>query len=284
MIVTCKDLIKIYKDSVRKINVPALRGCDFEVNQGELVSIVGPSGSGKTTLINILAGLDTPSSGEVEVAGYKLDKLNPKFLQAFRLLTIGLVDQFPERTLFLNVTIDDNLTYAESVINKPNSSENLSNQTILEQLGILKLKNRCVNTLSGGEITRVALACALAKGVPLILCDEPTGQLDGLNTDKIKFLLKMIVRDFGTTIIVVTHDKRFLDGVDRTFEIKDGRVTAILTHAERVLLQQSPKFPLRFKSYIDTTRTMHVPDMIYKTLKLTDSGEFLLKKKWKSSV
>ncbi len=278
MIIKCKDLIKIYKDEEKKFNVPALRGCDFDVKEGELVSIIGPSGSGKTTLVNILAGLNSPSSGIVEVAGYHLEQMKPNSLNIFRLVKIGLIDQFPERTLLLNVTVDDNMDFTRSLLNKKTMKSQSSNQEILEMLGISHLCKRVVATLSGGEMTRVALACALAKNVPILLCDEPTGQLDSGNTEKVRETLRKITLNIGTTIVVVTHDVQFLEGVDRTYEIRDGRLSSVLTAEERVIIGQQPKFPLNFKGHIDSTRTIRVPDLVFKTLKLSDVGEFSLKK------
>jgi len=278
-------LIKIYKNEEKKINISALRGCDLEVKKGELVSIIGPSGSGKTTLINILAGLDSPSSGLVEIVSQRIDQLNSNELNLYRKTKISLINQFAERTLLLNISVNDNLIFFNNILeSKYKESQSLSNDVILEKLGIDSLKNRIVNTLSGGELTRVALACALAKNVPIILCDEPTGQLDTRNTEKVKELLREITLKFAKTIIVVTHDHRFIEGVDKTYEIQDGRLTSVLSLEERLLLSQKLEFPIKYKHYIDSTRNIRIPDMVYKTLKLSDSGEFALEKDGRVSL
>jgi len=284
MLIVCKDVIKIYKDSENKTSIPALRGCDLAVNEGELISIIGPSGSGKTTLINILAGLDLPSSGEVKIGAYNIPKLSLEKIKNYRMKNISLLDQFPERTLFLNISVNDNLEFAYNLLKKDYSQAHLNPSLVLEKLGISHLKNRITKTLSGGEMTRVALACAVSRNTPIILCDEPTGQLDSANTERVKQLLYKITRDFKTTIIVVTHDLRFIDGVDRTFEILDGRVSSVLNVEEQSKSSLKLEFPLQFKSYIDSTRTARIPEIIYKTLKLEDSINYLLDKKGKVEI
>ncbi|MHA1221445.1 MAG: ABC transporter ATP-binding protein, partial [Candidatus Heimdallarchaeota archaeon] len=222
--ISCRDLIKIFEDEEHGMRIPALRGCDLIVNKGEIVTVVGPSGSGKTTLINILAGLETFSSGECIVGGRDLQLMSQDMLNNFRLTTIGLVDQFPERTLFLDATVEENMDLSTSLGFGDTQELDERNQLILEKLGIDHLANRRVRVLSGGEMIRTAIACALAKNVPILLADEPTGQLDSMNTEKVKTLLREIATTFGTTILVVSHDPRFYDGVDKSCEIRDGRV------------------------------------------------------------
>ncbi|NHK32252.1 MAG: ATP-binding cassette domain-containing protein [Asgard group archaeon] len=276
--IECKDLIKIFIDEDTKTRIPALRGCDLKVAGGEIFTIVGPSGSGKTTLINILAGLETISSGEVKVAGYDLGAMSELELHNYRLQLIGIVDQFPERTLFLDVTVMDNLNFTSNLLlNK--DTKYLDKELILEKLGILHLKDRLVRHLSGGEMIRAAIASALAKNVPLLLCDEPTGQLDSMNTERVKFLLKQITRDFGVTVLVVTHDPRFQEGVDKTCEIRDGRVSTILGVEEQMVYSGKNTFPLKFKSRIDSSNSARIPDLILKTLKIDDDIEFELSEK-----
>jgi len=279
--IECKDLIKIYYDEENEVRVPALRGCDLSIKSGEILSIVGPSGSGKTTLINVLAGLDACSSGEVIVGEYRLAQMNAKELNAYRLKMIGIIDQFPERTLFLDGTIRDNLKFVSN-INKQSTIETRNrNQDILEKLGIAHLEHRIVRKLSGGEITRTAIACALAKEAPVLLCDEPTGQLDTLNSLRIIDLLKQITKDFETTILVVTHDPRFQEGVDRTCEIRNGRVSSVIAVDEQLIYGNKRRFPLKFKMQIDSTNNIRIPDFIMKTLNLNKAAEFQLAKSGK---
>lgn len=282
MIIECKDVIKIFKDPKNNTTISALRGCDLLVREGELISIIGPSGSGKTTLVKIIAGLDYPSSGTVKIKGKSLSYLSTRDIRNYRLKNISLINQFPERTLFLNISVKDNLEFVYNLLKKENNTEAILEPSIvLEKLGISHLKNRIVKTLSGGEMTRVALACAVSKNTPIILCDEPTGQLDSENAERVRELLYKVTRDFRTTILVVTHDIRFVEGVDRTFEILDGRVSSILSAEDQMTSSMKLEFPLEFKSYIDSTMTARIPEVIYRTLKLEDRVSYSVNKKGK---
>lgn len=272
--IECNDLIKIFTDEDTKSRVPALRGCDLSIRKGEIFTIVGPSGSGKTTLINILAGLETISSGDVRVGDYQLELMTPEELNPYRLKMIGIVDQFPERTLFLDGTVQDNVDFMSGLVEKTTPKNGERNEEILQKLGIDHLKDRSVRTLSGGEMIRTAIACALVKGSPILLCDEPTGQLDSLNTNRVKDLLKQVSREFGTAVLVVTHDPRFLRGVDKTCEIRDGRVSAVLGVEEHLAFSGQTKFPLKYKGQIDTSSSVRLPDIVLKTLRLDKDVEF----------
>lgn len=275
-----RDLIKIFTDKETNTKVPALRGCDLKISKGEIFTIVGPSGSGKTTLVNILAGLESYSSGYVRVGEYDLENLTTqKALNLYRKNMIGLIDQFPERTLFLDGTIEDNMIFLSNIKTKAKKEDYLRNNEILEKLGIYHLRTRIVRGLSGGEMIRTAIACALAKKVPVILCDEPTGQLDSMNTENVKDLLKEISREFGTAILVVTHDPRFQEGVDKTCEIRDGRVSSIINLSEQDIYKGQQTFPLKFKSQIDSSSSIRLPDLILNTLQLEESVELELYKK-----
>ncbi|HUT80135.1 MAG TPA: ATP-binding cassette domain-containing protein [Candidatus Bathyarchaeia archaeon] len=279
--IDCKDLIKIYADEESNTKIPALRGCDLEVKSGEIITIVGPSGSGKTTLVNILAGLETVSSGTARVGNYLLEQIPEAQLNKYRLEMIGIVDQFPERTLFLDATVGDNLKFTSSLITRTTHNYNISHSEILKSLDIFHLENRLVRHLSGGEMIRTAIASALAKNAPVILCDEPTGQLDSENTDNVKKLLRQITRDFGATVLVVTHDPRFQEGVDKTCEIKDGRVSTILNVEDQTVYSGKSKFPLKFMTQIDSTKSIRLPDIIIKTLHLEKNAELLMNKESK---
>ncbi|MHA1367656.1 MAG: ATP-binding cassette domain-containing protein [Candidatus Heimdallarchaeota archaeon] len=240
--IECNDVIKIYTDQETKSRIAALRGIDMSIGRGELVSIIGPSGSGKSTLIKILAGIEAISSGEVIVGGHLLANMTIKELLRYRLKNVGLVHQFPERTLFLGGTIADNLTFSSSY-------------------------------LSGGEMIRTAIACMLAKNAKLLLCDEPTGQLDSENTNRVKDYLRRVSRDFNATVLVVTHDLRFLHGVDRTCEIHSGRVSSLVNAIDSEI-QAKPTFPIDFVGQIDSTQSVRIPTNIYSMLKLEKNVKF----------
>ncbi len=275
--IRCRDLIKIFEDDeVEGNRIPALRGCDLDIKEGTIVSMVGPSGSGKTTLINILAGLLKISSGECKVGNYDLELMNQKSLNKYRLKNVGIIDQFPERTLFLDATVEENMKFSIGLLHGNSTDYKTRNLEILEKLGIDHLKSRLVRHLSGGEMTRTAIACALAKNVPILLCDEPTGQLDSLNTEKVKTLLRQVAQEFGTTIFVVTHDYRFFDGVDKTCEIRDGRVSSMLSIEEQMLLNGNKEFPLKFRAQIDSSNSVRIPDLVSRTMKIKREVDFEL--------
>lgn len=282
--IICIDLIKIYEDEEHGIRIPALRGCDVFIEKGEIVAVIGPSGSGKTTLINILAGLIKLSSGDCVVNGQELGDLNQSALNRFRLFNIGLVDQFPERTLFLDATVEENMAFSTSLVIGDSDEYMDRNYTIRKKLGIEHLTKRRVRFLSGGEMIRTAIACALAKNAPILLCDEPTGQLDSMNTEKVKALLREVARSFGTTILVVTHDQRFFDGVDKSCEIRDGRVAAMISSEEQKLLDNKSGFPLKFRAQIDTTHNIRIPDLVMQSLKVKKEIDFSLEENGKISL
>ncbi|HUT82832.1 MAG TPA: ATP-binding cassette domain-containing protein [Candidatus Bathyarchaeia archaeon] len=271
--IECNDVIKIYTDQNTNTRVAALRGIDLHINKGEIVSIIGPSGSGKSTLVKIIAGTETISSGELKVNNYEVANLNPTELLNYRLKTIGLVHQFPERTLFLSGTVMDNMIFASALYSKDKKENYRRSKDILEKLDILKVEHRKVSFLSGGEMIRCAIGCMLAKNAPILICDEPTGQLDSENTEKVKSLLKDISREFNTTVLVVTHDLRFLNGVDRTCEIHSGRVSALFNADEDIKFQDR-QFPLIFKSQIDSSHNVRIPNQIHNLLQLGVNMEF----------
>ena len=282
--IECKDLIKIYAEEDIGTRIPALRGIDIKIKPGEIISIVGPSGSGKTTLVNILSGTETISSGSVRVGEYYLEKMKLDEMISYRLHTIGLVDQFPERNLFLNCSVWDNLLFSSSLITTEFSEAKERNEHILEALGLIRLKDRRVNVLSGGEMIRVAIASVLAKNAPVLLCDEPTGQLDTENTERVKSVLRDITREFETTVIVVTHDLRFHDGVDKTCEIRDGRVSTFIDIAEQRMYGDNTSFPLRFRAHMDSSNSIRIPDLIVKSLQLANDVEISIAKSGRVSL
>jgi ABC-type lipoprotein export system ATPase subunit len=276
--IECNDVIKIYADPEANTRVAALRGIDLKIEKGELVSIIGPSGSGKSTLIKIFAGMESISSGEVTIGNYQLGKMTPDELLAYRLNTVGLVHQFPERTLFLSGTVMDNLNFAAGLCSTDISENKRRNKEILEKLQIEQLANRRVSYLSGGEMIRTAIGCILAKNAPLLLCDEPTGQLDSVNTQIVKDILREISREYQTTVLVVTHDLRFLKGVDKTCEMHSGRVSSLF-RAEGDFKFEQQHFPLEFTAQIDSSQNVRIPNEIYKLLKLGNNLKFEVSEK-----
>jgi ABC-type lipoprotein export system ATPase subunit len=273
--IECTDVIKIYTDPETKTRIAALRGIDLFVRKGELVSIIGPSGSGKSTLVRILAGIESISSGIAKVNGHDLGKMTLDELIDYRLKTVGIVHQFPERTLFLSGTVMDNLTFASSLYSQDLKENKIYNKELLNRLGIEHLEKRRVRNLSGGEMIRTAVACMLAKRVPFLLCDEPTGQLDSENTEKVKSILKEVAHEFNASVLVVTHDLRFLKGVDRTCEIHSGRVSSLYAIEESLRVSKD-QFPMKFTAQIDSSQNVRIPNEIYSVLQVTNNLDFVL--------
>ena len=202
--------------------VHALRGVDLEVRRGELVAVRGRSGSGKTTLLNLLGGLDRPTSGEVHVDGLPVHGLDEAALVRFRRETVAFVFQtfglVPILSAAENVEVPLRLARAEPRARDARVRE------LLALVGLTERADHRPHELSGGEQQRVAIARALTTRPPLLLADEPTGQLDSTTARAIMDLLHGIVRRDGTTAIVATHDPALLDLADRVVELHDGRV------------------------------------------------------------
>ncbi|MGB7604837.1 MAG: ABC transporter ATP-binding protein [Lutisporaceae bacterium] len=210
-----KDVKKLYKMGSQSIK--ALDGASFSINKGEFVVVAGPSGAGKSTFLNILGGMDTPSSGEIAVDGNEISKYNTKQLTAYRRDDIGFVFQF--YNLVQNLTALENVELAVQISKKP-----LNPEEVLEQVGLKERSDNFPSQLSGGEQQRVAIARALAKKPKLLLCDEPTGALD-YNTGKaILKLLQDTCREFSMTVVIVTHNLAIAPMADRVIRFKNGKV------------------------------------------------------------
>ena len=210
-----KDVKKYYKMGDQKIK--ALDGTSFSINKGEFVVVAGPSGAGKSTFLNILGGMDTPSSGEITVDGNEISKYNTKQLTSYRREDIGFVFQF--YNLAQNLTALENIELAVQISKNP-----LNPVKVLEQVGLSERSDNFPAQLSGGEQQRVAIARALAKNPKLLLCDEPTGALD-YNTGKaILKLLQDTCRDHNMTVVIVTHNLAIAPMADRLIRFKNGKV------------------------------------------------------------
>lgn len=210
-----KDVKKYYKMGDQKIK--ALDGTSFSINKGEFVVVAGPSGAGKSTFLNILGGMDTPSSGEITVDGNEISKYNTKQLTSYRRDDIGFVFQF--YNLAQNLTALENIELAVQISKKP-----LNPEKVLEQVGLSERSDNFPAQLSGGEQQRVAIARALAKNPKLMLCDEPTGALD-YNTGKtILKLLHDTCKELNMTVVIVTHNLAIAPMADRLIRFKNGKV------------------------------------------------------------
>lgn len=216
-LVKFEDVKKIYK--MGEVEINALDGVNFEINEGEFAVVVGSSGAGKTTVLNILGGMDSASSGTVTVDGRNITTLKGKELIAYRRFDIGFVFQF--YNLVPNLTAKENVELAAQICKDPMDA--------LAALESVELKERVDNfpaQLSGGEQQRVSIARALAKRPKLLLCDEPTGALD-YNTGKtILKLLQDKCRQDGMTVVLITHNTAITPMADRIIKMKSGRITS----------------------------------------------------------
>ena len=220
-----KNVVKSYRMGEATIN--ACDGVLFQVDQGEFVVIVGPSGAGKTTILNILGGMDTPTSGQVIVDGRRVDSFNEKQLTEYRRNDIGFVFQF--YNLVQNLTAVENVELASQICANPLNPR--------EVLTSVQLEDRMDNfpaQLSGGEQQRVAIARAIAKNPKLLLCDEPTGALDYQTGKAILKLLRQMCEVYEMTVIVITHNSALAPMADRVIHLKNGKV-------DEMLLNEHPK-------------------------------------------
>ncbi len=209
------DLKKTYGNGRREVK--ALDGVSFEINAGEFTVILGPSGSGKSTLLNILGGMDRADSGSVFVFGKDVTAYTAKQLVSYRRRDIGFVFQF--YNLMPNLTARENVAIARC-------AGSMEENAALEKVGLSERGNNFPAQLSGGEQQRVAIARAIVKKPPLLLCDEPTGALDSKTGRKIVALLRELKNEYGTTVIVVTHNAKLAQVADRVIALSDGKVVS----------------------------------------------------------
>lgn len=220
--VEANDLFKIYKPA--DLEVVALRGVDLEVASGELAGIVGASGSGKTTLLNILAGLERPSAGRIRVGERDLLDISEQELVAYRRREVGFVWQATGRNLVPYLNVRDNIELPQAIAGAGRRHRRQRAGELLEALQMSDKGRRYPAELSGGEQQRVAIAVALANNPPLLLADEPTGELDTNMAEDVFRMLQRINRQFGVTVIIVTHYAGIARWVDRVVRIRDGRI------------------------------------------------------------
>lgn len=214
------EIKNIYK-SFGELEV--LKGVNLSVKKGEIAAIIGKSGAGKTTLLQIIGTLDRPTKGQIIIGGTDVFALKDKELAAFRNKHIGFIFQFhqllPEFTALENVCIPAMIAREKENQYKPRAEK------LLQELGLAERMGHKPNELSGGEKQRVAAARALMMSPDIILADEPTGSLDEKNKKELSELLLQLRKEYGQTILLVTHDKELAGIADRIIEIKDGRIS-----------------------------------------------------------
>ncbi|RKY69492.1 MAG: ABC transporter ATP-binding protein [Candidatus Latescibacterota bacterium] len=232
--VECEDLMKIYKTG--KIEVVALRGLDLRVDKGELRAIVGPSGSGKTTLLNIVGAITKPTAGKVYVDGINIVDLSEKDLVEYRRKKVGMVFQF--FNLVPTLTALENVELPMVLVGTPRSERKRRAKELLRLVGLEERMNHKPAELSGGEQQRVAIAAALANDPPLLLADEPTGELDSVTGMKIADLFRRLNKELGKTMIIVTHDISVARLADRISRIMDGKIVETIIPAEMKVAEE----------------------------------------------
>ncbi|MFW9844612.1 MAG: ATP-binding cassette domain-containing protein [Candidatus Thorarchaeota archaeon] len=218
--IVVRDLMKVYKRGQKE--VIALRGVDFEVNSGEFLSIIGPSGSGKSTLLKMLGALDKPTAGAILYDGHSVTTLDDRRSMLYRRQKVGFVWQVgnlvPGLSALKNVILPMKLAGAPAKPSKERA------KMLLETLGLGPRMEHKPNQLSGGENQRVAICVALANNPELLLGDEVTGELDSETTEIVMESLKETNKEFGTTVINVTHNPRVAEYADRVLRIRDGLI------------------------------------------------------------
>ena len=218
--IRCIDVRKIYRQGENDIT--ALAGVSLDIAKGSFVVIMGPSGSGKSTLLHLIGGLDRPSSGDLLVDGRLIGQMSDDEVTLFRRTKVGFVFQFfnllPTLTALENVT----LPFVLDGVSKGEADRRA--RSILEKVGLEQRRHHLPEELSGGEIQRVAMARALAFDPPIILADEPTGNLDSKNGDAILSLLRKIKEERGCTVVMVTHSDEAASYGERIIFLRDGRV------------------------------------------------------------
>lgn len=220
-IVEIKDVVKSFK--VGEGEVTILKGISFDVKKGEFVSIVGPSGNGKSTLLNMITGIDRPSSGEIIVTGREVHKMSENKLAAWRGEHVGIIFQFfqmlPALSLLQNVILP--MDFANKYTAKERRERAMH---LLDIVGLADQAEKLPSMVSGGQQQRAAIARALANDPPLLVADEPTGNLDSRTAADVFDLFSNLVNQ-GKTMLMVTHDKELAKRVPRVVEITDGRIT-----------------------------------------------------------
>lgn len=218
--VVARGLVKSYRDASRSVEV--LRGVDLELEPGELVAVVGPSGSGKSTLLHLLGGLDRPDAGSVEVGGQRIEGLSPTTLARFRNRTVGFVFQFHQ--LLADFTAIENVALPGRIAGRSPRELEARARALLQEVGLGEREEHFPGQLSGGEQQRVALCRALLLEPPLVLADEPTGNLDPAAGEAVFALLASLVERHGTTALVVTHNRELARRCARILVLEAGRL------------------------------------------------------------
>ncbi|HEY4786790.1 MAG TPA: ABC transporter ATP-binding protein [Bacteroidales bacterium] len=221
-IIDIKNLVKIYKEA--EIEVAAIDGVSLTFEEGEFTTIVGPSGSGKTTMLNMIGGLDRPTSGSIHINGTDIGQLRSSQLIDFRLRNIGFV--FQAYNLLPVLTAKENVEFIMQLQGKPKAEREKRAEELLQAVGLADRANSRPFKLSGGQQQRVAVARALASKPRFILADEPTANLDSKSADKLLEIMEILNHEHHMTFIFSTHDQRVVKRAHRVITLVDGKVAS----------------------------------------------------------
>lgn len=210
-----KDGMKVYGEGENAVY--AMNGMSLQIEKGELCIIMGASGSGKTTLLNVLGGLDSLKSGELVVDKKKVSGMSPKELSAYRRECVSFVFQF--YNLIPDLTVMENIRIVSDI-----SKNTLDINEVMKAVDITELKNRFPNELSGGQQQRAAIARAIVKNPSILLCDELTGALDSKTSKEVLKFVQKVNAEFGSTVVIITHNQEIRKMADRIIEVKDGKI------------------------------------------------------------
>lgn len=276
--IVCEDVFKIYK--IADLEVVALRGLDLVVESGEVVAIVGASGSGKSTLLNILAGYDAPSAGRVTVGDKDLLRMASKDTERYRRQDVGFVWQQTSRNLFPYLTAIENVALPMMLTHLSAKERKRRSRELMELVGLGHRLDHTPEKLSGGEQQRVAIGVALANHPPLLLADEPTGELDDETAGEILDLFGTVNKELNATVMIVTHDAEIAHRVDRVVMIRDGKMSTEIRR--KVTFQQAkegPKAeePLEEFTLVDGAGRIQIPAELLEQLKIKDRAKIDLK-------
>ena len=217
-LVTVRDLHKVFMRGGERIDV--LQGVNLDIPRGDFLSLMGPSGSGKTTLLNLIGGLDTPSEGSITVGGDRIDKLSGSKLSAWRARHVGFVFQLYNLLPVLTAARNVELPLLLTKLSKAERRKRV--EVALSVVGLRERMNHYPRQLSGGQEQRVGIARAIVTDPTILLCDEPTGDLDRKSGDEVLDLLQALNRDHGKTIVMVTHDPHAAVRATRTLHLEKG--------------------------------------------------------------
>ncbi len=218
--VSVRDVTKVYESG--DLNVEAVRGVSLDVAPGTFVALVGPSGCGKSTLLNLIGALDRPTRGDVVAAGVSLGALDDEGLTRYRRRTVGIVFQF--FNLLPSLTVTENVALPMQIDGRPAAAVRERTAALLEQVGLSHRAGHRPGQLSGGEQQRVAVARALANDPPILLGDEPTGNLDTRASEALTRLFAGLARDGRRTVILATHSPEVAAAADRVVRMRDGAI------------------------------------------------------------